>query len=64
MERTTNEWVVDKVGSGLMLRRSMAERKMRFFATRQPRKAATQFASDPKRWRDEIKVIVAIRIAR
>ena len=31
VERKTNKWVVEKIGSVLMLRKSMAERKMRFF---------------------------------
>ena len=30
-ERKTNNWVVEKIGSVLMLRKSMSERKMRFF---------------------------------
>ena len=31
MERKTNTQVLDKIGSVLVLRKSMAERKMRFF---------------------------------
>ena len=33
MDRKTNKWVLDKIGSvfNFMLRKSMAERKMRFF---------------------------------
>ena len=31
MERKTNKWVLEKIGSVLMLRKSMSERKMRFF---------------------------------
>ena len=31
MEWKTNNWVFDKIGSVLMLRKSMAERKMRIF---------------------------------
>ena len=31
VERKTNKWVLEKIGSVLMLRKSMAERKMRFF---------------------------------
>ena len=30
-ERKTNKWVLEKIGSVLMLRKSMSERKMRFF---------------------------------
>ena len=30
-ERKTNKWVLEKIGSALMLRKSMSERKMRFF---------------------------------
>ena len=30
-ERKTNKWVLEKIGSVLMLRTSMSERKMRFF---------------------------------
>ena len=30
-ERKTNKWVLEKIGSVLMLRKSMAERKMRLF---------------------------------
>ena len=30
-ERKTNKWVLEKIESVLMLRKSMAERKMRFF---------------------------------
>ena len=30
-ERKTDKWVLEKIGSVLMLRKSMAERKMRFF---------------------------------
>ena len=31
VERKTNKWVLEKIGPVLMLRKSMAERKMRFF---------------------------------
>ena len=31
VERKTNKWVLEKIGSVLMLRKSMAERKIRFF---------------------------------
>ena len=31
MERKTNKWVLEKIDSVLMLRKSMAERKTRFF---------------------------------
>ena len=30
-ERNTNKWVLEKIGSVFMLRKSMSERKMRFF---------------------------------
>ena len=30
MNKKTNKWVLDKIGSVLMLKKSMAERKMRF----------------------------------
>ena len=31
VNKKTNKWVLDKIGSVLMLKKSMAERKMRFF---------------------------------
>ena len=60
VERKMNKWVLGKIGSVLVLRNGMAERKMRFFdhlARKLDVADASQLAADRERWRELIRII-------